>query len=143
MCGRFDTSHLTWADIHHQLSTLLPVRSAALNLEPSDDVRPTTSQAVARVEDGPFVIEKMRWSLVPHWCNGKPIKDSAPGAKDGFKLTTFNCRTEPFTDDSEKVSSTWAGPFKSKRCIVPASAWYEWTGERGDKTKHRFARGDG
>ncbi len=26
---------------------------------------------------------------------------------------------------------------------MPASAWYEWTGPEGGKTKHRFARTDG
>lgn len=143
MCGRFDTSHLTWADIHAQLSTLVPVKSTALNLEPNDDVRPTTPQAVARIDDGAWVVEKMRWSLVPGWWSGKPLKNTAEGAKDGFSLTTFNCRTEPFTEADQKVSSTWAGPFKSRRCIVPASAWYEWTGPKGGKTKHRFARVDG
>ena len=33
--------------------------------------------------------------------------------------------------------------FAKRRCIVPASAWYEWTGEPGSKVKHRFARCDG
>lgn len=143
MCGRFDTSHLTWADIHRQLSGFLPVKSPALNLEMNDDVRPTTSQAVARVEEGGWVIEPMRWSFLPHYWSGKPVKDTAKGAGDGFKLTTFNCKTEQFTEADAKPSATWATPFKSRRCIVPASAWYEWTGEKGSKVKHRFARADG
>ena len=44
MCGRFDTSSLTWAQIYSQLSNWGPVRTATLNLEPNDDVRPTTQQ---------------------------------------------------------------------------------------------------
>ena len=44
MCGRFDTSHLYWRDIHDQLANLIPVRTEPLNLEPNDDVRPTTPQ---------------------------------------------------------------------------------------------------
>lgn len=143
MCGRFDTSHLTWSDIHRQLSTLIPVKSAPLNLEPNDDVRPTTAQAVARIEDGGWIVEKMRWGLVPFWRNGKPLKDTAKGAKDGFQLTTFNCKTENFTDEAAKRSATFAGAFERRRCIVPASAWFEWTGPDGGKTKHRFARADG
>lgn len=143
MCGRFDTSHLTWADIHRQLSTLVPVKSPAINMQPHDDVRPTTSQAVARVEDGGWIVENMRWSLIPHYWNGKPVKDTEKGKGDGFKLTTFNCKTEPFTEADGKPSATWAGPFQKRRCIVPASAWYEWTGDKGSKTKHRFARADG
>ncbi|HEY9218843.1 MAG TPA: SOS response-associated peptidase [Phenylobacterium sp.] len=138
MCGRFDTSSLYWRDIHEQLSSLIPVSTAPVNLEPSDDVRPTTPQATARLENGSWVVEKMRWGLVPFWRNGKPLKDTTKGANDGFKLTTFNCRIETC-----QSASTFKGAFQRRRCIVPASAWYEWTGAPGSKVKHRFARADG
>lgn len=141
MCGRFDTSHLTWADIHGQLSAFseqFPVVTAPINMEPNDDVRPTTPQVTARLQDGAWVLEKMRWGLVPFWRNGKPLKDSEKGKGDGFKLTTFNCRVETC-----ETAATFKGAFSRRRCIVPASAWYEWTGPEGGKTKHRFARTDG
>ncbi len=150
MCGRFDTSHLTWADIHDQLTTFgehFPVVTAPINMEPNDDVRPTTAQVTARLQDGAWVLEKMRWGMVPFWRNGKPLKDSEKGKGDGFKLTTFNCKTENF-DPGARRSAAFAEAFAKRRCIVPASAWYEWTGpanpsEGGGKTKHRFARTDG
>jgi putative SOS response-associated peptidase YedK len=138
MCGRFDTSHLYWRDIHEQLSTLIPVRTEPLNLEPNPDVRPTTPQLTVRMEDGGWVLEKMRWGLVPFWRNGKPLKDTEKGKGDGFKLTTFNCRIETC-----QTASTFKGAFSRRRCIVPASAWYEWTGAPGSKVKHRFGRADG
>lgn len=138
MCGRFDTSHLFWRDLHDQLAGFAPVTTAPLNLEPNDDVRPTTSQITARLEDGAWTLEKMRWGLVPFWRNGKPLKDTAKGAGDGFKLTTFNAKVE-----SCAGTSTFREAYKKRRCIVPASAWYEWTGPQGSKTKHRFARADG
>jgi len=138
MCGRFDTSHLSWSNIHQGLSTLIPVATAPLNLEPSADVRPTTPQLTARMEDGAWVLEKMRWGLVPFWRNGKPLKDTAKGANDGFKLATFNCRVE-----TGATAATFKHAFAKRRCVVPASAWFEWTGETGSKTKHRFARADG
>jgi putative SOS response-associated peptidase YedK len=28
--------------------------------------------------------------------------------------------------------------FKSRRCIIPASGFYEWTGAKGAKTPHYF-----
>jgi putative SOS response-associated peptidase YedK len=84
------------------------------------------------------VLEKMRWGLVPFWRNGKPLRDSAKGADDGFKLSTFNCRVETCS-----TSSTFKGAFARRRCLVPASAWYEWTGPAGGKVKHRFVRADG
>lgn len=138
MCGRFDTSHLTWADIHAQLSNWGQVKTAPMNLEPSDDVRPTTQQLFARIEDGSWVLEKGRWGLVPYWRNGKPLKDTAKGANDGWKMTTFNARCEGVA-----TASTFKGAYARRRCLVPASAWYEWTGEKGDKIKHTFRRADG
>lgn len=148
MCGRFDTSHLTWADIHEQLAGFAKVTSPPLNLEPNDDVRPTTAQVTARLEGDGWILEKMRWGLVPFWRSGKPLKNSAKGAKDGFHLTTFNCRVGNFwreldEDPEPKPSATFRGAFERRRCIVPASAWYEWTGPEGAKVKHRFARVDG
>lgn len=80
MCGRFDTSHLTWADIHAALETYSKVITAPLNIEPNDDVRPTTKQVTARLDnDGNWILEKQRWGLIPFWRNGKPVKDTEKG----------------------------------------------------------------
>lgn len=135
MCGRFDTSLLTWAEIHAQLSRSAPVRTPPPNLEPNDDVRPTTRQITAYLEDGGFVVEPMRWSLIPFWYKGR-VKPSARCAGDGFKLTTFNARVEDVA-----AKPTFRGTFAKRRCIVPAQAWWEW--QPPDKIKHRFARADG
>ncbi len=138
MCGRFDTSHLTWADIHNQLVPWGKVRTPPLNIEPDPDVRPTTQQLFARLDEGEWLVEKGRWGLVPYWRNGKPLKDTAKGANDGWKMTTFNARCEGVA-----TASTFKGAFARRRCLVPATAWYEWTGEKGSKTKHTFRRADG
>ncbi len=139
MCGRFETTgKFSWSQIHAALSTYAPVTTPPLNFEPNDDVRPTTAQATARIENGAWVVEKMRWGLVPYWRNGKPLKDTAKGADDGFKLSTFNARVEGCA-----TASTFRDAFAKRRCIVPASAWFEWTGSPGSKTKHRFTRADG
>lgn len=138
MCGRFDTSHLSWQQIHDQLSRFANVSTSPLNIEPNDDVRPTTRQMTARLVEGSWVIEKMRWGLVPFWRSGKPLKDTEKGKGDGFKLTTFNGRCETVS-----TSAVFKGAFARRRCVVPASAWYEWTGEKGAKEKWRFSRTDG
>lgn len=80
----------------------------------------------------------MRWGLLPFWRGGKPLKDTEKGKGDGFKLTTFNARTETVAS-----AATFRGAFARRRCLIPASAWYEWTGPVGGKTRHRFARADG
>jgi putative SOS response-associated peptidase YedK len=138
MCGRFDTSHLYWRDIHEQLSSIASVATPAVNIEPNADLRPTDPHITARLENGAWRVERMRWGLVPFWRGGKPLKDTAKGAGDGFKLTTFNARVE-----SCQTAATFKDAFERRRCIVPASAWYEWTGEPGNKVKHTFARADG
>jgi putative SOS response-associated peptidase YedK len=139
MCGRFDTSNLTWAEIYDALMTYQIVDdTGVVDWAGDPDVRPTTSQVTARVENGSWVIERMRWGLIPFWRNGKPVKDTAKGAGDGFKLTTFNARVE-----GVETAATFKAAYTRRRCIVPAGAWYEWTEEQGGKVKHRFARADG
>ena len=95
-------------------------------------------QLVARREEGRWVLERMRWGLLPFWRGGKPLKDTEKGKGDGFKLTTFNARTETVAS-----AATFRGAFTRRRCLIPASAWYEWTGPAGGKTRHRFSRADG
>jgi putative SOS response-associated peptidase YedK len=36
----------------------------------------------------------------------------------------------------------WAPAFTAARCVVPMRGYFEWTGEKGDKTPH-FLNGDG
>lgn len=141
MCGRCNTFHLTWTDIHDQLSSIAPVASAPVNFEPNADVRLTTRQYVARLSDTGWTVDAMRWGFIPWKHKGKRLKPSARGAGDGFKLTTFNCRTENF-EDGAKRSWAFDTAFRKQRCLVPASAWFEWTGPEGKKVKHRLARTD-
>jgi len=143
MCGRFDTSHLTWAEIHEILSAVQTVRTEPINdLAPNDDVRPTDPQWVARLDDGAFVLDRMRWGLIPRSYKGR-VRPSARGAKDGFQLTTFNCRAEPFTGEDPKVPWSYKFAFQERRGLAFAKRWYEWVGPEGKKIKHAFSRADG
>lgn len=66
MCGRFETTgKFSWAEIHKALSIHAPVTTPPLNFEPNDDVRPTTNQVVAHIDNGAWTVEKMRWGLGP------------------------------------------------------------------------------
>ena len=138
MCGRIDTSGLTWTEIHDQLAGFAAFTGPAPNLETTADARPTTDQLTARLTPEGWVLNNMRWWLVPHWRAGKPLRDTAKVKGDGFKLTTFNARAETVA-----TAPTFRDAYAKRRCIVPATAWYEWTGEAGHKVKHRFARTDG
>src|SRR3954452_19933028 len=51
---------------------------------------------------------------------------------------TFNARAE-----SVASKPMFRNAFKGRRCIIPASGFYEWTGEKGDKQPHLFTAADG
>ena len=65
------------------------------------------------------VLRPALWGLIPHWA-----KDS----KIGYKM--INARAETL---AEKPS--YRGPFKYRRCIVPATGFYEWRREGGPTSK--------
>ena len=123
MCGRF-TQHYTWAELDEALSVIGPPR----NLRPRYNIAPTTSIDVVRSGGEGREVASMRWGLVPAWWK-KPLKDVP---------ATFNARAETVAE-----KPMFRSAFKARRCIVPASGFYEWTGAKGDKTPHLFTAGDG
>ena len=69
----------------------------------------------------------MEWGLIPFLSN------------DGKRsFTTFNVRGEEL-----RSKPMYREPFKTRRCIVPATGYIEFTGPKGDKTAHLFTRTDG
>jgi len=125
MCGRF-TQHYTWAEVHAFLSVI----GAPRNLQPHYNIAPTTPVDVIRkTAEGARELLLMRWGLVPYF-HKKSLKE--------FKLATFNARVETV----DKAPS-YRDPFKKRRCIIPASGFYEWTGDKKDKQPHLFTAADG
>jgi len=124
MCGRF-TQRYTWNEVH----TFLNVFGTPLNLRPRYNIAPTTTVDVVRLDrEGRRELVPMRWSLVLMWWT-KALK-SVPA--------TFNARAEGL-----KTKPMFRDAFKRRRCIIPASGFYEWTGGKGDKTPHLFSAADG
>ncbi len=124
MCGRF-TQRYTWSEVH----TFLNVFGTPLNLRPRYNIAPTTTVDVVRLDrEGRRELVSMRWGLVPMWW-AKALK-SVPA--------TFNAKAETVA-----VKPMFRDAFKRRRCIVPASGFYEWTGGKNDKTPHLFSAADG
>jgi putative SOS response-associated peptidase YedK len=45
--------------------------------------------------------------------------------------------------ESVQTNASYREPFKTRRCIVPASGYFEWTGPKNDRQPHFFTRADG
>ena len=129
MCGRF-TRYYTWEQIWRAYN-LEPAGGSIPNLRPRYNVCPTDPvDVVLPTDDGRgFRFEEMRWGLVPFWWD-RPLKE--------LKLATFNARAE--TVDTKPF---FREPFKSRRCLMPVSGYYEWEDTPEGKQPHYFTARDG
>jgi len=124
MCGRF-TQRYTWTEVH----TFLSVFGTPLNLRPRYNIAPTTPVDVVRLDaEGRRELVSMRWGLVPYFWK-RTLKEVP---------ATFNARAETVAD-----KPMFRDAFKRRRCIIPASGFYEWTGGKNDKAPHLFSAADG
>ena len=64
-----------------------------------------------------WLLQPMRWWLVPHWAD-----------KPSSRFSMFNARAETLAK-----SRAFADAYRSRRCIVPVSGYYEWRTEAGSK----------
>jgi putative SOS response-associated peptidase YedK len=90
------------------------------------NVAPTSMQPIIRAsrDTGERELVSLRWGLVPFFATDlKAFK--------GF--STINARAETIT-----TSRTYREPFKKRRCLVPASGFYEWK-KLDAKNKQPFA----
>lgn len=104
MCGRFtlEASPDLLAKIFGLSS--LPDISSRYNIAPSQQV------AVVRNLGGENHLDFLKWGLVPSWADDETI---------GYKLV--NARSETVFE-----KNSFKRPIRSRRCLVPASGYYEW-----------------
>ena len=128
MCGRY-TYKLTWEEIVALYRLTLDQKPR--NIQPRYNICPTTDVDVVVSTDGKRSIVPMRWGLVPYWWS-KSLKE--------LRLATFNARAETVA-----TKPMFRDVFKSKRCLLPASGYYEWQHIPGVKQPQPwyFTRRDG
>lgn len=91
------------------------------------NIAPTQEAPVVRAaEHGGREVAMLRWGLVPSWA-----KDLAIGNR------MINARSETA---AEKPS--FRSAFRSRRCVVPATGFFEWKGEPGRKQPYAITAGD-
>ena len=106
MCGRF-TQNLTW----EQLVALYELSNPLIpNLRPSWNLAPTEDAGVIVPSENGLVYTTMRWGLVPFWAKDLKIGSSL-----------INARL-----DSASTKPAFRSAWKERRCLIPASGYYEW-----------------
>jgi len=118
MCGRFSltASPTAMAELFDLDASTVPA------LAPRYNIAPTQPVAVVRVapEGGRREIGFLRWGLIPAWA-----KDPGIGAR------MINARAETVAE-----KPAFRGAFRRRRCLVPASGFYEW--RKVDKHKQPY-----
>ncbi len=107
MCGRYHNRFQK-----QQIAEAFRAKTGpTLEIHPSYNVAPQSYQPVVVLDDeGERALAVMRWGLVPFW------------SKDGkMTYSTFNAKAETLA-----TSPAYREPFKRRRCLVPASGFYEW-----------------
>jgi putative SOS response-associated peptidase YedK len=129
MCGRF-TKEWTWEQVYAFSQPLTLDRYEQSNLQPSYNVCPTDIiDVMILADEGKAKLVPMRWGLIPAWWK-KTLRE--------FKLATFNARAETITE-----KATFKSAFKRRRCIIPASGYYEWETTPSGKIPHYYTRSNG
>ncbi len=123
MCGRF-ASQLPPELLRRVFAALGDIP----NTPPSWNVAPTQAALVVRrhPETGERRLGALRWGLVPHFT--KDLKA---------------CK-RPINARAETMASTgmFRGALATRRCLVPADAFYEWTSGPEGKQPFAIARAD-
>jgi putative SOS response-associated peptidase YedK len=124
MCGRFTITHPNEA-----LAAIFDaVTGNDLPEGPNYNICPTNPVAVVTSDAGRRRLRAMRWGFIPGWYK-------APN--DGPLI--INARA-----DTVAAKPAFREAVRSRRCIVPASGFYEWsTGAKGEKLPWYFTRADG
>jgi putative SOS response-associated peptidase YedK len=117
MCGRYRLARKK-----EILAETFDVEESAVEWSPRYNVAPGQDVVVARQDaTRPVrIFSLVRWGLIPSWS-----KD----AKAGYKM--INARAETVAD-----MPAFRDPFRSRRCLIPADGFYEWS--KGGKEKAPF-----
>ncbi|KRE03470.1 hypothetical protein ASE61_13480 [Bosea sp. Root670] len=126
MCGRFSQAY-TWGEIY-AFSQPLTEPAPARNLQARYNIAATTTIDILVKTDAGRKLCKARWGLIPPWHKGtaKQIKPH------------INSRVEGID-----TNSLFKRAYVKNRCIIPASGFYEWTGEEKNKTPHFISAREG
>jgi len=121
MCGRFSLNALP-EDIAKEFELGTPPR-----LAPRYNIAPTQPVLAIREDNGGIrEAVLLTWGLLPRWMKEPPPRPM------------INARAETVM---EKPS--FRGPFRSSRCLIPATGYYEWHKEGGKNQAYHITVDNG
>jgi len=126
MCGRYNIipNAQAWVDTF-EISVGVEVLDG---LTSRFNVAPSQLVPAVRLEDEGRALRLLRWGLIPAWAKGKDF---------GYKC--INARAETVAE-----KPAFRSAFKTRRCLIPASGFYEWRQEAAGKQPYciRLAGGE-
>jgi putative SOS response-associated peptidase YedK len=117
MCNDYE-QQVAWGDYRRAMEQLelgIPTHQSERDVRQADDIRVNEIGPVMRVAGNVVELVPMTFGLPSKGSRGGPV----------FNFKSEGCRFG-----------------NSNRCLVPASALFEFTGKRYPKAKHRFALND-
>jgi putative SOS response-associated peptidase YedK len=122
MCGRYAT--FGPVSLSREAKTVLDqleldIVSEINQREDQFNIAPTQKALIMAIGESGYEVKLLRWGLIPSW---------AKDAKIGSRM--INARAEGLLAGTTKA---YAAAFKKRRCLVPASGYFEWKGNAGSK----------
>ena len=116
MCGRYNliTDSEALVDFFDVLNSL--------PIEPRYNIAPSQEVPVIRMAASGRELALMRWGLTPHWA-----KDRKTGTG------VINARAETVAE-----KPFFRNAFRRRRCLIPATGFYEWKSHKGGKQPYHF-----
>jgi putative SOS response-associated peptidase YedK len=123
MCARYD--NLMARDAYRRLFAV--ERLPESNFPPRYNIAPTDQIPIVRIDprDGTRELAMARWGLIPFWMKTKP------------KVPHINARAE--TVDTTPL---FREAFARRRCLIPATGFFEWQQVADGKQPWRFVMKD-
>lgn len=121
MCGRYFLDTLPDVLMRHFGATVPPA------YEPHWNIAPTQYAPVLRAHGSAHELAMLRWGLIPYWAKDPKIASNCINARgDGID-------TKP----------AYRGACRARRCVVPATGFYEWSGEGKARSPYAIVPTDG
>ena len=113
MCGRYALAFIQGFKTRFEVMDLLAEVEPRFNIAPTEEAPVVINEGIVRAVS-------MRWGLVPSWAKDMKI---------GNRL--INARSE-----SLSTRPAFRAAFKRRRCLVPATGFYEWKASESGKVPY-------